>query len=333
MTNKIKLFALLTGLALLTVTGIVLAQESTSTATSTTDENIQAQDLEVSEPNILPDNPLYIFKNLGRQIQSLFTFDPVTKAKLKEKFANEKLIELKKLIEAKKSQKIIEKGLDNYQKGIEEIKAATDKIKEKAEENTQVSNFLDKFVKQQTLHQQILQKLETQVPTSTFEKIQEARERHLERFGEVMNKLEANKEKIQERLEQNLEKISTSTLKKISTSTKETIIKVRDRILEKIQQKNTQGTTTGACITLWDPVCGKDGKTYSNECFAKLAGIDVYYEGECQEEKECQTDADCPQPKCGSTVNTTATAKCTGMQAKCVEGECKTISVTPLIQP
>lgn len=202
-----------------------MAQESTSTATSTTDENIQAQDLEISEPNILPDNPLYFLKNLGRQIQSFFTLNPVVKAKLKEKFANERLIELKKLIEENKSQKTIEKGIENYQKGIKEVKTAADKIKEKAEENTQVGKFLDKFVQQQTLHQQILEKLETQVPTSTFEKIKEAREQHLEKFEQVMNKLENNKEKIQERLEQGLEKVSTSTLKK-----------VRDRIMEKIQQ-------------------------------------------------------------------------------------------------
>ena len=114
-----------------------------------------------------------------------------------------------------------------------------------------MGKFLDKFIQQQALQQKILQRLETQVSTTTLAKIQEAREQHLERFGEVMNKLEANKEKIQGRLEQALEKVSTSTLQKISTSTKETIIKIRDRVMEKIQQKNTQGTTAGACMTLW----------------------------------------------------------------------------------
>ncbi|MCD6402379.1 hypothetical protein J7L36_00790 [bacterium] len=40
------------------------------------------------------------------------------------------------------------------------------------------------------------------------------------------------------------------------------------------------------CITLWDPVCGKDGKTYSNACFAKVAGVEIAYEGICKKEEE-----------------------------------------------
>ncbi len=92
-----------------------------------------------------------------------------------------------------------------------------------------------------------------------------------------------------------------------------------------LPEKPTTTSNIGACITLWDPVCGKNGKTYSNTCFAKLAGIEVEYKGECKE-RQCQTDADCPQLKCGPIG--TITAKCVGMQTKCVEGECKIISET-----
>jgi len=444
--RSLKIF-LLSSVLVLVAGFVVFAQEEIVppevTEAINLDENIQPVDLEIGEPKLLPDSPFYFLKNWGRGIQQIFTFNPVKKAELRLKFANEKLMEVKKIVEKTKGPEVIKKATENYRQEVEEVKNQVDKIKEKARENPQVESFLDKFLHQQTLHQKLLQKLETQVPPQAFEKIKEARERHLERFQEVMLKLEDRHEKITEKLDKILEeqkgsefkqfknlevlknleekvpeeakaairKAEENTLKRLQgdlekmspedqekfkdyiekisgekekqleilenlksemPELKEKLEKGKEKIIEKIEEKgkkmncpeiekpasgfcsegrivvkkDEKGCVVSfecvipseieipekpekpeVCITLWDPVCGKDGKTYSNSCFAKLAEVEVAYKGTCTK-KECQTDADCPQPRCGPTG--TLHAKCIGVKAKCIDEKCQIQSIQPI---
>jgi len=72
---------------------ITLAQEMPEVVQ---DETVSAQDLGISEPKVLPDSPFYFLKNWGRGIGLFFAFNPVKKAELRMKFANEKLMEAKR---------------------------------------------------------------------------------------------------------------------------------------------------------------------------------------------------------------------------------------------
>ncbi len=268
--NKILTASLM--LSLFFTAGFVLAQESENENLTSLiqeielDENIQPADLGVEEPNILPDSPFYFLKNWARNIQSFFTFNSLDKARLKEKIANEKLIELKRLIEQNKNRETIENALRNYQNEIGEMERVTERIRERAEENAEVGEFLDKFIQQQTLHQGLLQKLEEQVPAEVLEKIKEAREEHLERFSEVMNRLEENKEKIQERLEKNLEEIKVRRLEKIQEQIKE---QAQEREQEKVCAQvitPARNATTGECKNFPTPCDVPAGWGKVNAC-------------------------------------------------------------------
>lgn len=394
-----KLLLLSLSLCFILVGGVAAAQETSNVAQAVAqDETVSAQSLGVQEPTILPTSPLYFFKNLGRTIQSAITLDPVKKAELRQKFANEKLLELQKLALTTQNTKDIEKATENYQREVENVKNAADKIKQTATQSSEVGKFLDKYIQQQTLQDTILQKLQNQVGTSTMAKIEAAREEHLQKFGEVMQKLE-DKNNIQERLRTNLQELPGSDFKdfknleilnslqenapqairdaiqKVSSETldslkekiqtlpteglqqfkdyteqiggaKETQVEILDSlrtelknvptilrtindakeaIIERVtreaaptscptvqkptatscqngrtiikrdengcidsfdcvipaEESSVTVPSLGACTALWDPVCGKDQKTYSNACFAKLAGIEVAKEGIC----------------------------------------------------
>jgi hypothetical protein len=390
----------------------ILAQETTGP------QIVKAQDLGVSDPKVLPDSPIYFLKDWVRSIRSFITTDPVKKAELHEQFLNEKLIELQKMVEKGKDKEKTDKATTIVQQEMETLKTAVGKIKETAETSPEVNKFLDKFTEQGLLQQKILEKLVNQVPTEVMTKIEEARQEHLQKFGEVMEKLETTTkiadrikealnaqpdyqlkpledlqtlkniasqlpqvvqetlkiveaQKLQD-LKQRVENMSTEQkaqfeqyfqqknvnketqlevieslksefLKKVSldSSLKNLLDKTRETIIHGIQESSTtqncpnwmppipgfckegrivipEDPQTGcklaakcvipqdesnaqslACTTLWDPVCGSDNKTYSNECFAKAADASVIYKGECQD-----TNIEPPIPALPPTSNT-----------------------------
>jgi len=219
----INLKVLAASLILVFILGsIALAQEIPEV---TQDEEVTAQDLGISEPKVLPDSPFYFLKNWARTIGLFFAFSPAKKVELRLKIANEKLIEAKKLAEMKKDPKLVEKTLNEFQNEI-------GKISKESGEN--LKQFSEKLIHQQILHQKILQRLEKQVPPEVYEKIKAQREKHLEKFAEVMQKVES-KNKIAEALGNELEKVKGSKFKEFKNL--ETLSEIEEKMPEEVKKK------------------------------------------------------------------------------------------------
>lgn len=224
--------------------GVAMAQDATDTASQTTaqEETITAQDLGVNEPTLLPDSKFYFLKNWKNAIQSVFTFGQEKKAELNLKIASTKLLEAEKLAEKTSNPQILEKATTLYNKQVEKINKNIDKFKGTATSSEAINKFLDKYTKQQILHTQILDKLEGKVPSSTMEKIKENREKHLEKFGQVMQKLE-DKTKIQERLQTALDSLKNSALKEVKNV--KILKEIKDKFPTSTQQQVQQAIDKG----------------------------------------------------------------------------------------
>lgn len=196
----LKLFVSVSILGLI-LGGAVLAEEPAADVVQIVeqDENIQAQDLNVGDPSVLPGNPLYFFKNLARGIQSAVTFNPVAKAELKLKFSNEKIIEAKKLSEKNQKAEILTKALENYNQEVGALKLAAEKIKENSD-NPKVDKFLDKLIDNNIKQQKLLSKFEKILPKEVSEKLKEVKDSNLEKFSALAEKLVQNPTVLEEKL-------------------------------------------------------------------------------------------------------------------------------------
>jgi hypothetical protein len=79
------------------------------------------------------------------------------------------------------------------------------------------------------------------------------------------------------------------------------------------------------CIEIFQPVCGCDGQTYSNDCFARMAGASISSEGECGQACGGPLDVACPanefcMQELGECLDPEATGVCTSRPDGC-DGE------------
>lgn len=213
------------------------------------DINITPQDLGVSDQNVLPDSRLYPIKEGWREIKSFFTFGDVNKAERRLQYANEKLIETKKLAEKTDNAETIKEALDNYKDELAEVKDRVADIKEKAEQNSEVDKFLENFVDGNLKQQRLMDKIENDAPAEVFEKLNEVKNEALNKFSEISSNV-AEPERLKEKFEKitgeqkgsdfkefkNLE-ILKQIEDKLPEKAKEAIERVQENMMDNFKEK------------------------------------------------------------------------------------------------
>ncbi|MDP3779063.1 MAG: Kazal-type serine protease inhibitor domain-containing protein [bacterium] len=174
-------------------------EESPSLPTSPTPTPSPTSTGKPFNPRILPGNPLYIFKTIGREIQALVTLDPVKDTELRMKFANVKILEANILTDQGNVERAAE-HLKSYQRELEKINQMVAKIDEKNQQTVQ--NILEKATKNELKHQILIGKIEREIPSGKLVEVKEARTKILEEVTKSIESL--NDEKVEQILSSTL---------------------------------------------------------------------------------------------------------------------------------
>lgn len=194
-----------------------------------------AQELNVSSPNLLPDSPFYFLKNIGREVQMFLTFNPVKKAELRLEFANQKLAEVEKIAEKRPdNEELINKALQNYNQEVEKLSSYSSTLNKNNPNN---ANLLSEIIKNNLIHQTILERIKNQ--SQNQERVQEVKDNVLEKLTNTSFSV-ANAEQVKERLQEKVQNQEMNEIKKIEILNKmEEIIpdNANKKALIQIQEK------------------------------------------------------------------------------------------------
>lgn len=211
---------------------LALGQDNANQTVTSSDSNITAEDLEVSNPGLLPTSRLYFLKEFGRGLRRTFTFNAVNKAELELKIANEKAAELKKVSENNPNGTGLEKAIANYKENVQKLKIKLESLKETSE-NPNIDKLLEKLTDRSLKHQQLFEDLKAK-HSNLKNKLEDAQVDIDKTIAELPNRLDSA-EKFKERVKRVAEKQGEKTIKRIGNA-----VDALGRLEDKIKNDTTR---------------------------------------------------------------------------------------------
>ncbi|MFA6410698.1 MAG: DUF5667 domain-containing protein [Candidatus Buchananbacteria bacterium] len=249
--KKIVIFLVLISLVL---PGLVLAQtnDNANYEKSTLNDQISADNLGTGEPWLLPNSNWYWLKTWVWKIKIFLTNDPVAKAKEQLDYANQKLLEIQKLVvKGIITQKELDQNLADYNQQIQNLKNQMEKVKDQPEV---INQFVDKFTAQEFIRQQLMVKIELKLDSEANRKlISQAKDQSLvwlgqllalidrEKVNEIVSNILSGKQPLDLSNYYNLDTLDRMQ-DKLPADLKPIIIRIREKLAEDIGQDLTEMT-------------------------------------------------------------------------------------------
>lgn len=208
------------------------------------DTEITAEDFGANEPRVLPDNPLYGLKELGRGIRRFFIRNPAARAEEDLRVANQKLLEASRLAELKgdEASDDVERIVDDAQEDLARVEEAADRVNETDPDRAE--HFKDVLADRTFKMHRLFEQIEDRVPEEAILHIRENKERALDHAAEVFSKTD-DPEALGDRLNEAAEGLRGSEFKHFKNL--EIMKEFEDRIPEEARDaiRRAQDTMLG----------------------------------------------------------------------------------------
>jgi len=191
-----------------------------------------------TESNILPNNPFYFFKDLGRNIQDFLTLNPSDKAQLRLKIADEKLAEVEKLAEEDPDNPNYEKYLKGYEKAVEKFEQKANILNENSSKKEEI---LDKITSKILDHEQRLEQLKERIKNEETV-INQIKNRAMTVYTESSLRV-ANSETVQNKMQEKVQNMgdeqALQTLNRMEEKAPENLKSILNKInvVQRIREK------------------------------------------------------------------------------------------------
>jgi len=191
MNKLLKLSLPIIALVLLfAATSLVYAQEAT-TSDVALDETVTPSDLNVTVPQ---SGLASLFHNFTNGLQTLLTFNPVAKAELQLKQANEALATAQQALQNNpddvKSKAKYEAYMEKFQNKMEKLQQKIDTFKDKAETNPKIDQFLNQLTDNSLKQQRLMDHLSGLLTDEQRANLLDKRETAIKTLGEALKNLD-----------------------------------------------------------------------------------------------------------------------------------------------